>query len=357
MRRLAAIAAACMLAVGASSSSAALTGCFGAPADYVAAFDTVRGQGANGQVDYPDSRIFIDFQGWLTPADGVSVPGHHSEHIHSGACVPLNETIVSRNLDVRHIFHNVTDYKVTDIRGSIVDAAGSTPGIVYTAGQVSELSQAALASEDATVSRFQSYALKPAVSNGQKEMRFGLTIVRNTPAALVDVWFTDARWYFTQAQPGLPSVGFVTVNGPPFMRIRNWIRWTPPGQAQRENYFYAGFGESLLGSPTWGNWRASKMRTARPASWTVAFRSTDGATNGGLEVDPDHHRHPDFMGIWNWYMGAHKSDTNYPVTVPAGTFGAGIHRLFLFADANPASPNPLNKPLSRAAVVLPFRSP
>jgi hypothetical protein len=352
------IAAGAVALAFAGSAQASFGGCVGAPPDYVAAFDTVRGQSQNGQVDYFEHRIFIEIQGWLTPADGVSVPDHGSEHLHTGMCVPLNETIITRALDIRYSFHNVTDYTVRQPTGAIVDSRGNVGDITWTPAQLAELNAAALASagHNTTTNVYQTYALPPAQNNGIKEFRFGIDVERANANALVDRWFTDGRVYFIQDEPGLSEVPYVTADGPPFVRMRNWIFTNAIGA----QYFYAGFGESLLGSPTWGEWRASQLRPPRPADWRVVFRSTDGATNGGMQIDPNHHVHPDFNGIWNWYIGAHASDTNYPVTIPLGSLNlepGSWHKLFLFADQNPDSPNPVNKPLSRSVVVLPFEAP
>jgi hypothetical protein len=85
--------------------------CFGAPADYLQAFDATDGV-TDGRVMYPEARVYLETQGWLTSPG--ETPGHHSEHIHMGACFPQGERWRQPN-NARTI-----DFRITSITSSAI---------------------------------------------------------------------------------------------------------------------------------------------------------------------------------------------------------------------------------------------
>lgn len=359
MRQLCAIVAVAVAAgvCFAGQAQASLVGCFGAPADYRAAFDTVRGQSTNGQVDYPYPTVYIEFQGWITTNNPfVLPPGHHSEHLHGGACFPQGETLTDANakpwyVDVKWQAHNVRDYKATVVQGSLVDFEASTGAITATQAQLDELTAAFAASADTTVTVFQSYRIAVPLSNGIKELRFGLHTERSGPSALVDRWRFNGRVYFTYNYAGLPSHQAKAENVR-FIRTQNWVFYTVNG-VLKESYNYAGFASS-------GAWKRGTLTPARPASWDVAVRTTDGTNQGLLAVNPNFHQHPDNLGSWYTEWSPSGDDVR-TFTVPLGTLGLpslSVNRLFLRGDEYPEPyPNPSVKPVSSSVVVLPFRAP
>jgi hypothetical protein len=318
--------------------------CFGAPADYVQAFDATDGV-VDGRAMYPEPRVYLETQGWLTPVG--MMPGHHSEHVHTGACFPQGETWVQpndgRSLDVKHVFHNVVGYHVAGVRGGFVDSGGSAAGgIIYTADQLAELTAAANSSADTTVAVFQRYPMKPATTNGRKEIRIGLDLVRSAPEALMDRWFTDGRWQSYINYPGLPYRG--PLEDSDIIRARNWFQIN--GQ---EDYHYGGFTES---------WRAKSMGvtgTTHPGVWRLHLTATHDSNRESLHIDPSFHSHPDDLGLWSQTF-KFKGSTVQPVDIPllAAGIPSGAHRLVYLAHQVPDGVTP-TKPTSTVVHVIPFK--
>lgn len=347
MRLLLALAAA-VVALAFAGVAQAGYACWGAPPDYVQAFDQVRGQKKDGQVMYPHKTIYVEGQGWITPNDGVSEPGHHSEHGHAGACFPFGMTWLQANgarvLDYKFTFHNMRDYAVSAVGGSFVDLNTLGGGLIVTPEQLQGLSFAASISRDTTVTAFQSYGMKPVGSNGLKEFRTGLHLVRSGPEALVDVWRISSRWWSYFNYPGLPSA-------PPkaqkHLQTQNWVEWTING-VKKEDYNYGGFAN--VGDV----WKVGSMAAPKPAVWTVPFLATDGTDAGSLEIDPDHHRHPDFNGIWSQSFTFNPTQsTTVQVDIPLDRIVAE-HKLVTISHAHPEAPVSV-KPISTAVNVIPFQ--
>ena len=324
-RRGALLAGALLVAVASSpANAAAAVRCFGAPPDYVAAFDARDGR-ADGRVSYREPRVFLEVQGWLTKVG--EAPGHHSEHVHSGTCFPQGQTWAPRvrrgRLDYRHVFHNVVGYKVVDVRGGFVNGGN---GLLETSAQKQELTAAAARSADATVTVFQSYRIGKATSNGRKEFRTGLDLRRSSSAALVDRWFTSTGWQSYYAFAGLPSRR--PVRGCDVLIGRNW--------ASGFDYGNNGFGCS---------WRASRMDDPVPDSWRLRADMASGVERGSLHVDPDFHHHPDHPGIWSKELAGEGS-----VTIPTAGLPAGTHRLVYMGHEEADS-----EITSTTLTVIPFR--
>jgi hypothetical protein len=318
--------------------------CFGAPADYVQAFDATDGV-VDGRAMYPEPRVYLETQGWLTVPG--QTPGHHSEHIHTGACFPQGETWVQpndgRSLDVKHVFHNVVGYQVTVVRAGFVDSGGSAAGgILYKADQLAELTAAANSSADTTVAVFQRYLMEPAQTNGRKEIRIGLNLIRSGPEALVDRWFTDGRWQSYINYPGLPYRD--PLEDSDIIRARNWFEIN--GQ---EDYHYGGFTDS---------WRAKSMGvtgTTRPGVWRLHLTATHDSNHEWLHIDPSFHSHPDDLGLW-WQTFRFKGSTVQPIDIPllAAGIPSGVHKLVYLAHQVPDGVTP-TKPTSTVVNVIPFK--
>jgi hypothetical protein len=373
MRRLLALAtlAAAAAFFVPSSAQAGMNGCFGAPADYVAAFDQVRGQAKNGQVDYTYPTVYLEYQGWLTPSDGVSVPGHHSEHLHIGACLPNGVTLTNANaatryIDARATFHNVQGYDVTSMSAGLVDVQASGPAFSASSAQLAELTAASHASGALeTVNVYQSYTLSAPTSNGIKELRWHLITVRTPgPAgdvALVNTWRMNGRAYWNQQYTGLVARDPIGVSAGckvDFVRTQNWIFYTGADGSAKQAYNYAGFGDSLLKPDCTlpSSFAPDGLKAARSGNWVRQFRQTDGSDSGDVLVDPNFHVHPD---SWAWRADIPQpipSATNISVTVPLGSLGLapGVHRLMMRGHEH-AEVTPSVKPISSSIVVMPFR--
>lgn len=367
MRRLVAalglIAAVVAVGVGQPTSETAQAqvasfSCVGPPADYIAAYDTVRGQPADGQVTYSYETVYIEFQGWVTPNDGVSVPGHHSEHIHEGACLPNDVTLTdanaaSRYVDTKYVFHNVTNYTVTSASLSLIDKLNSAPGFASTPAELAELNAAAQASGDLeTVTVFQSHVLAAATTNGIKEFRWAINVSRNSPAALVDEWRVSGRSYVTQNYAGLPLRDPLDCNID-FVRTQNWIKFFNEAGQNREPYTYAGFGDSWL-SPTCDvtKFTPDVLAQARPDVWEPTVRLTDGASKASVFVNPNFHAHPDTY-TWKTDLVAPAMQTNIPVSIPLGDLGlSGVNRLMVQGHKWPGTVQ--IQPIGTAVTVIPF---
>lgn len=314
-----------------SSSAEAATSCFGAPADYVAAFDAKDGA-TDGQVDYPEPRVYIEVQSWVTrPGE---TPGHHSEHIHNGACFPQGETwgSLASRLDYRHIFHNVVGYNVASVRGGFVDTGAVAPKDSYTSAQIGELNRAADASAGTETFVYQSYPVNFSGANcsGRAEFRTGLDLrgqnVGQPGGGLVVRWFTSTGW-----QSNLPGSKSKCGSGRDNNVIisRSWV--------SKLDYGNNGFK---------GNLRVSAMSAARPDPFSVMTDLASGARDATLHVDPNFHVHPDDPGVWSKSAG----ETTH--SVPTGGLAPGIHRLVYIAHEGGGSVQPIK---STVVTVIPFR--
>jgi hypothetical protein len=327
LRRASPLVGALIVATASSAANAqAAVPCFGAPADYVAAFDARDGT-ADGRVSYREPRVYLEVQGWLTKVG--EVPGHHSEHVHSGTCFPQGQTWAPRvrrgRLDYRHVFHNVIGYKVVAVRGGFVDTGVK---IRESDAQLEELNAAAQRSADTTVTVFQSYRLdfRAAKSNGRKETRTGLDLRRSSSEALADRWFTSTGWQSYFAFPGRRKTS--PIRHCDTIISRNWVL--------PFDYGNVGVGCS---------WRASRMDDALPGSWTVRAGMASGVERGSLHVDPDFHHHPDNPGIWSRTLSGEQT-----VTIPTVDFPSGTHRLVYMGHEEADS-----KITSTVLTVIPFR--
>src|ERR671918_1704713 len=324
-RRFALVLGTVLAAAAGSAGGADAAPCFGAPPDYVAAFDAKDGS-VDGQVHYRERRVYLEVQGWLTRRRRS--PGHHSEHIHSGTRFPQGKTwarVRRGRLDYRHMFPNVVGYRVHGVRGGFVD---TRVGIKETDAQIRELHAAARRSAGTTVAVFQSYRLRfrRAKSNGRKEFRTGLDLRRSSRKAIVRRWFTSTGWQsyfdFRGKRKTRP------VRGCDVIITRNWV--------PRFEYGNGGFGCT---------WRASRMNDPVPGRWTVKADMALGVRRGSFHVDPDFHNDPEDLGLWSTRIRRERR-----VTIPASSLPPGIHRLVYLAHEGGR-----RRITSTAVTVMPFR--
>ena len=139
---LAALLLAAVRGGGEAQAQQALVPCFGAPADYVTAYDAVDGS-TDGAVSYPEPRMFVEVQSHLQPPGETE--RHHFEHIHIGMCFPYAETwaqpVLARTANVRYVFHHVENYNIVNVSSNFVDANNSGGGYTATAAQMAQLEQ------------------------------------------------------------------------------------------------------------------------------------------------------------------------------------------------------------------------
>lgn len=347
------------------AAHAAMYACAGAPANYVKHFDGVRGQLVDGNVRYPEKRFWLEWQSWLTPVG--QVPGHHSEHIHIAACVPQGETWLSpndnRHLDIEFTFHNVVDYQAVKIQGSFVTKAGSRAAfeLADTFAPLADINAAMNASgvEGATKA-YASLPVRPSISNGFKEMRWGLKVVEDGAGALVPEWELDARWYVTDAYAGLPAVEPIDAQVR-YIRLRSIVVHFFEG-ARVQGYHHSGWCNTpeARGSDEWNR---DLLYQRAPDSWYRCLRATDGGGPASLEINPNHHFHPDNRGAWF---------SDFPFftpqfveqTVPLGSLNLGTtawHKLVFLSHDEPDCVRlnrecpPDVRPIWTNVNVLPFR--
>jgi len=351
-------------AVAHTAQAATLTPCFGAPATYVTAFDTVRGQGKNGAVTYPEARVYLEWQSWATP--NGETPGHHSEHMHFGACVPQGATVTTTfDLDLAYTFHNMVDYNIDHGGEQAVVSTGGQTLWNTTPAQEAQLEAAMDASGTGTTSAYFSVTTQPTTS-GPKEVRGGLTVVQSGPSAVFEIWALDSRWYYTSAIPGQPQAANPPVPAKvAYIRMRTMADWDD-AKGHHHDYHHSGFGGD---SEYW-------MRSTFTTYWSsksLLLQVTDGGGPGLAMVDPDFHNHyaaptptcpnvdalGNCLGRWFQDLGNNKFDWaiapdggawQKTVTVPASSLGSGLHR-FVFRSDDSA---PTRGTWSNV-VVLPFR--
>lgn len=289
-----------------AQAQTALVPCYGAPADYIARYDSVDGA-VDGQVSYPEARVFLETQGWLQPPGETAI--HHFEHIHEGLCYPYAETWLqpsnARTFDVRYIFHNVQNYNISAVSATFVDANNSGGGYTATAAQKAELEAAMDSSAGTTNTVFQSYTSLNIGTSCRKTFRPTLNTVRANPDALVDEWFAAGQWTSYIDYPGQP------VCTPEFnqdqVRSRNWI--LPNG-----GYLY----NTLTGLPT-----ASQMSNAVNE---LTFTVNGTGQPYFYYIDPDFHAHPDNPGLVG-EVSLGVVNGNLPVTVDLTGIPSGEHKL------------------------------
>jgi hypothetical protein len=368
---LAALILACIPLGSTSAHASSAYPCFGAPADYVAAFDTARGQAADGAVTYAEPRWYDEQQSWATHA--LAFPGHHSDHIHMGRCVPNGETWTATNrpMDVEYTFHNDTAYTVKSAGMSYLwgdpNAGPTAKGYAASATQIAELQAAADASGGGVVTHaFQSYQMAVPPVNGFKEVRNSLSLVRKTVDAVFPTWILDARWYETDNVAGLTTAA--GINGQIAVRNRSHVTFPKAGDPAtiQDDYHHSGWC-GMTGTPFGSTQTAGSAlftRSLLAPSWTgdrsVCLYVSDGGGPALLMIDPDFHHHYDAptaacpnvdangncLGVWYWQptgvrheiFGGAGGQQNVAVTIPGSVLAAltpGPHRLVFRSDDFP----------------------
>lgn len=372
------VAAMAYSSVGAASVT--MTPCFGAPADYVAQYDGVRGQAVDGQVTYPYKTVYLEYQGWLTAntdANGDGVvdvpPGHHSEHIHEGACLPegqvIDDSVEPWFLDAKYTFHNVVNYTLTSAAAQSITAGGSTNVFVANATQVAEMNAAMQQSGSLnTITQFESYQSSSTLNqgNGWKELRWNVVVDRANSSALVDEWKINGRSYYDQELAGKTAA---TPLGSPdchidFVRTQNWITYHDEANAVQTSYGYAGFGDSRMNldgdciHPA--RFSPDALATTRPDPWSTIARTTDGTNRLFVYIDPNFHVHPDSYA-WSQDLGDPASSGTLiqggydnTISVPLGSLSlaGGVHRFMVQGHKWPGTPQ--IKPIGTSITVMPF---
>lgn len=332
------------------AAHAAMYACVGAQIDpaYVKQFDGVRGQLVDGHVRYPEKRWYREKQEWATRHG--EAPGHHSEHLHMGACFPNGVTWESPNaeryVDVKYTFHNMNNYDVFSLGGSFV-AFGRSTGAFEPAdatAAVAALEPVMDASAGgATTVAYRTLRLRPATTNGLKELRWNLTVVE-TPGttALFDRWQMDGRSYATDAYPGLGDPVEPIAENVRFVRNRTVVDFVDHNGEPKQDYHHAGWQE-IEGVRTYQLGHAN-VSTPVGATLTGTARITDGGGPAAIEIDPNHHVHPDNRGSVTPidFMGFSSSGTNFqrPFEIPtAGIPGVPAmgkwHKLVLLSHDVP----------------------
>jgi hypothetical protein len=299
--------------------------CYGAPDDYVAAFDSVDGV-TDGKVSYPEARVFLEAQGHVAPAGVTS--RHHMEHIHIGTCFPYAEVVkqaqTARTFDVRYVFHNVSNYTITKSTTNWVSQGGSGHGHQANAAQLAELQAAMDASSDgSTHTVFQSYTETSTFgTNCRKTVKFALEVIASNANAVVNRWETGGQFttyidYPENASACTPEFTRDTIRG------RDWVPDPNMG------YIYA----SAFPVP------ASQMSEPVPTpTWDVDMAASGMA--GEVDVDPNYHMHDpnapdgDDHGIWYDDKGQQGVES-FTETIPTGDFPPGLHRLVYIGDRHP----------------------
>lgn len=358
-----------VLLLAVSEAEAALPACSITDAGYKQRFDGVRGQAVDGNVRYSEKRIYLEFQTWLTPVG--QEPGHHSEHVHVGACVPQGETWVSPNgdryIDHVFIFHNVAGYRATAIAGSFVTASGSSAMFEpVTQAQLDTLTAAMNASGNGATTRvYLSLKMRSQPTNGRKEARWGLHVARSGPAALVETWKLDARWYSFDAYAGLPTVSPIS-DHVSYVRSRTVVEFFRDGLLKLD-YHHSGWCNPPASEGSW-EWTRDFIIRPRASAEDVCVRVTDGGGPAALEIDPNHHVHPDNRGKWftdfdQFVSGNTDPDQLKTISVPFGSLAlaSGLHRLAFLSHDEPecarlGNPCPTDvRPVWTNVAVLPFK--
>lgn len=371
---LIALIAVCLVSgVHAPSLDASSIACFGAPSAYVAAFDTARGKAADGKVTYNEQRFYVEEQTWATPR--LETPGHHSEHIHFGACVPNAQTMKATfPLDLSYTFHNMQDYQVTAASESAVTQAGSDALWLASAAQIDALNTAAQESCATCANPVQSVYFSVMTSapatNGRKEIRGSVKVVASGPAAVFQSWTNDARWYETDNFAGLPLVS--GLGNQAEIRVRPIMAFFKPGTTTlTTDYHHSGWcgmtppqsASDYTNLPGQGSNVWTRATVNRP--WdakTICLYVTDGGGPATLMIDPDFHHHytaptadcpnvdqaGNCLGVWYWqpdnkrkeiFGAAGTANIQYvPVEIPASVLAGlapGVHHLVFKSDDFP----------------------
>lgn len=344
--------------------------CFGVPAEYVAAFDTVRGQPADGKVTYNERRWYDEQQSWATP--GLTQPGHHSDHVHMGRCIPNGKkswVTKNRPIDVEYTFHNDTSYTVVSAGSQYLwgDANAGPTALAWSAtpDQIAELQAGVDVSGDGNVAHvFQSYAMAPPPVNGFKEIRTSISFIGRDSAAVFPKWALDTRWYETDNIPGLATAA--GIGGQIAVRNRSIVTFVKPastGGGTQNDYHHSGWcgmnGVPFGATQTAGSalFTATRVSTPWVGDQTVCLYVTDGGGPATLMIDPDFHHHYDAptaacpnvdangncLGVWYWQPSNSEksifsgpgSPQNIPVTIPGSVIAGlapGPHRLVFKSD-------------------------
>lgn len=298
--------------------AADLFSCYGAPSDYVAQFDSIDGA-VDGQVSYPEPRAFLEAQGQVAPS-GVTAR-NQMEHIHIGSCVPYAEVIKqpqnARTLDVRYVFHNVSDYMVTKANTNWVSVGSSGHGYAANAAQLVELQAALDASADGrTTQVYQHYFMSSTFgANCRKTVKFVMEVVAANSGAVVNTWSTGGQFtteinYPENATTCSPEYSQHQIRG------RDWVPDPNMG------YIYT----TVFPLP------ASQMGDPVAKPWLVNMAASGMVAE--VAVDPNNHVSPDYKGIWYDEKGQLGVES-FTETVPTDTFPSGSHRLVFYGDRHP----------------------
>lgn len=370
--------------------------CAGAPSEYVAAFDTVRGQAKDGAVKYPYATWYDEQQNWATHAG--EVPGHHSEHVHIGRCIPNGQTVGRRiHSDVEVTFHNMTDYAVVEFSSSMLccDSNSGPSDTVYSASatELAELQAGLNASAGGqTTHVFQSQAWTNPTTNGFKEVRTGMDLRKSGDTAIFLRWIVDPYWYMTANYPDLPFAAAFP-DGQIAVRNRAHVFFPEPGNPSNivSDYSHGGWGGLKPRTACGESRTAGSAQFTRSVIWnywadgrskTPCLYVTDGGGPALLMIDPDFHHHYDAptascpnvdthgncLGRWFWrnndLFSGSGTIVNMPVKIPASVITAlpaGKHRLvFLHHDEGDCARQGVPCPPDMRGIwtdvsVLPFR--
>lgn len=296
-RRL--IVFAVVLAALAGANQANARSCFGVKTNpnYLAAFDTVKNQKADGAVRYSQPRWLMEWQTWATPAG--QAPGHHSEHIHVAACIPNGQTITGPyRLDLLYTAFNMVDYKVFQVAMNAVSKTGSNA--IWVANDAQKAGVQAMLDRADPGAGPQTFALSVKVNappaNGFKEIRNAITLDADGPDAVFLRWQHDPRWYYTDAWPSVTNTSEPLTNQRA-IRVRPQVQFLNLDGVLKTDYHHSGF--AGFGTCTFPNitdtqsdsWTRGIMSKPWRQSKTICLYNTDGGGQWFLEIDPNHHVH------------------------------------------------------------------
>ncbi len=281
--------------------------CSGAPADYIAAFDSIDGT-VDGNVSYPEPRAYYESQGQLAP-------DAENEHIHIATCFPYAEDWKqpnnARTLDMAYTFFQVQNYNVTKAQANFVSVGSSGKGFLATPAQIAQLEQAMDASATGPTKVFQHQNLGGTIQlNCRSTGKMAITVVRANAAALVDSWEPELQITTNINYPGQGTCQ------PEFnadqMRGRDW-------PIPSDGYIYS----TYLGMP-----RAGLADVPVTDPWPVTINAVN--QDSTLMIDPNLHLHDPDMGSWNQNYGVFFGSRT--VQVPTAGLSPGVHRLMFYGQ-------------------------
>lgn len=260
-------------------------------------------------VTYPEERVFLEAQGWWDDRDddGQVARFGDSEHLHIGACFPLQKTVGGTvRLDLRVVAHN------------------APPG--------AEIDYTRFHDPTGTI---------------EQEIRYDRLIAAGETD--VTLWRT-VQWNSTTAKDGLREVRLLTfLNRPDGAEIHASTGWCVDVENGTKDTNEGSCGRRLTEGRGW--YDCFEYKISRFDEWTypyggipagqpysIRMTGQDGAPFGGggddlvtrhwLRVDPNFHS-SDLGTLIFEHAGEHRDET---VTIPGSSLTPGVRKLFLMTE-------------------------